>query len=63
MHPHRFHPDKATGSEDGPPIHIRIPSEKLVRLLKSHGFETTAFKLNSDTYAIKAKMVSSDSLI
>lgn len=46
----------ATKSSDGPPLHIRIPSEKLANMLQEFGFSTTVLEMNANEYAIKAKI-------
>lgn len=47
---------EAIETEDGPPFHIRIPSEKLVQILENDGFETTLYRLNPVNYALKGKL-------
>ncbi|MFD1361065.1 class I SAM-dependent methyltransferase [Lentibacillus salinarum] len=46
---------EAVDSESGPPLEIRIPSEKMESMLKEHGFETELFYSDSEHYAIKAQ--------
>jgi len=46
---------EAVESEEGPPLEIRIPSEKMEGMLKEKGFETELFYPNSEHYVIKAK--------
>lgn len=45
-----------TESDDGPPMHIRIPSEKMTNELQESGFSTSVLELNANEYAIKAKI-------
>lgn len=47
---------EAVESQEGPPLHERIPSEKLAETLKNHGFSATILELNPAIYAVKAKM-------
>ncbi|UOQ93941.1 class I SAM-dependent methyltransferase [Halobacillus shinanisalinarum] len=48
---------EAIETDDGPPIHEKIPSGELAETLQAQGFETTVFQLYSSHYAIKAKRV------
>lgn len=41
---------------DGPPMHIRIPSDTMAGKLEEMGFSTTVMDLNPDEYAVKAKI-------
>src|SRR5699024_226110 len=43
-------------SSDGPPMHIRIPSETMTKSLQEAGFLPTVLELNANEYAIKAKI-------
>lgn len=45
---------EAVESESGPPLEIRIPSQKMADVLKENGFDTELFHLNPNHYAIKA---------
>lgn len=45
---------EAVESEEGPPLHERFPSKKLMKIIQDHGFEATLFELNAFHYAIKA---------
>jgi len=45
---------EAVETESGPPLKIRIPSEKMESILKEHGFETSLFYPGAEHYAIKA---------
>ncbi|GGK08773.1 methyltransferase type 11 [Lentibacillus kapialis] len=44
----------AAESNDGPPMHIRIPSDKMIKMLQEAGFLTTVLELNANEYAVKA---------
>lgn len=47
---------KAIEMESGPPLEERMPSETIVELLKTKGFETEIIEVSSQHYAIKAKL-------
>lgn len=48
---------EAVETEDGPPLHIRIPSDKLSEILQGQGFETKNWSLNAGNYAVQARMI------
>ncbi|WP_156288874.1 class I SAM-dependent methyltransferase [Oceanobacillus salinisoli] len=45
---------EAIQTESGPPVHHRIPSEEMSRILKENGFDAKIIPLNQANYAIKA---------
>ncbi|SFD44961.1 Methyltransferase domain-containing protein [Lentibacillus persicus] len=45
---------EAVESESGPPLEIRIPSEKMGKMLKDHGFDISILYPSAEHYAIKA---------
>lgn len=47
---------KAIEMESGPPLEERMPSETIVELLKTKGFETEIIEVSPQHYAIKAKL-------
>lgn len=48
---------EAVESEMGPPLHERIPSEKMGEILRRNGFDIEVIDLNPVNYAIKASIV------
>ncbi|MCM3716675.1 class I SAM-dependent methyltransferase [Alkalihalobacillus oceani] len=48
---------EAVETEMGPPLHERIPSQKLGELLRGNGFDIEVTHLNPAIYAIEAKTV------
>ncbi|GGK08523.1 methyltransferase type 11 [Lentibacillus kapialis] len=46
---------EAVESDSGPPLEIRIPSDKMESILQEHGFDTDVFHPDSEHYAIKAQ--------
>ncbi|WP_085524389.1 class I SAM-dependent methyltransferase [Tuberibacillus sp. Marseille-P3662] len=45
---------EAVESEDGPPLHERLASKELMKVLQDHGFQATPYQLNAINYAIEA---------
>ncbi|MBU5465792.1 class I SAM-dependent methyltransferase [Virgibacillus sp. MSJ-26] len=45
---------EAVETESGPPLEIRVPSEKMVRLLKEGGFKAELVYEGPENYAVKA---------
>ncbi|GAB3800354.1 class I SAM-dependent methyltransferase [Virgibacillus kimchii] len=41
-------------TSSGPPLNIRIPSDKMAQILDGHGFYTEVISLNQENYAVKA---------
>ncbi len=46
---------EAVASEEGPPLHHRLPSNQLATQLEKHGFQTELGHFNDDVYYIVAK--------
>ncbi|GAA0427948.1 class I SAM-dependent methyltransferase [Lentibacillus halophilus] len=53
---------EAVASESGPPLEIRIPSEKMANMLQDHGFDTDMFRPGPEHYAIQAKKRENESI-
>lgn len=47
---------KAIEMESGPPLHERIPAQDMVEILKNANYETELIDLNSQHYAVKARI-------
>lgn len=46
---------EAIEMEDGPPLHVRIPSDKLASTFADHGFDVEKTMLSEAVYALKMK--------